>query len=123
MIIILSNLIDNAIKFTCNDGEILVSAEKKKNRVAISVRDNGIGIEEKELDKIFDRFYKVNNKSSYEGSGLGLAIVREMSELIEAKIEVSSIPDHGSTFSIILKDKKDVTFLKKFRNLVNKMLP
>ena len=86
---------------------MLLSTKVNKNYVELITKDSGIGIDSKNIDKIFDRFYREdeshNRKKS--GSGLGLNIVKQISEVINAKIEVESEIDKGTTFIIKLNKK------------------
>jgi two-component system, NtrC family, sensor histidine kinase KinB len=95
---ILDNLVSNALRYTPEDGEILLSAEEVKNHVQFSVRDTGRGIEAERLSKIFDRF----NSFSERSSGLGLALVRRLVESLGGQIAVESRLGHGSTFRFTL---------------------
>ncbi len=100
----LSNLLDNAIKYNTTGGKILVGIEKKSGTVNITVTDTGIGIPEADLNRIFERFYRVDKSRSRElgGSGLGLSIAKHIVERHNGRIEVRSRLGAGSTFSIIL---------------------
>ena len=95
---ILDNLLSNAIRFTPEDGEILLAAEEMKRFVQFSVRDTGRGIEAERLSSIFDRF----NPFSESGTGLGLALVRRLVESLGGQIAVESRLGHGSTFRFTL---------------------
>lgn len=95
---ILDNLLTNAIRYTPEDGEILLSAEEIKNFVQFTVRDTGRGIEAERLSTIFDRF----NAFSEKGTGLGLALVRRLVESLGGQIAVESRLGHGSTFRFTL---------------------
>jgi NtrC-family two-component system sensor histidine kinase KinB len=95
---ILDNLLSNALKFTPEDGEILMAAEEIKNFVQFSVRDTGRGIEAERLSAIFDRF----NPFSEQGTGLGLALVRRLVESLGGQIAVESRLGHGATFKFTL---------------------
>jgi two-component system, NtrC family, sensor histidine kinase KinB len=95
---ILDNLLSNAIRFTPEDGEILLSAEEVKNFVQFTVRDTGRGIEAERLSSIFDRF----NPFSEKGTGLGLALVRRLVESLGGQIAVESRLGHGATFRFTL---------------------
>ncbi len=99
---VLINLIHNAIKFTNPGGRILVSAFKDKNTIIFFVRDSGIGIPPKDLDRIFERFYKTDRSRSKKGTGLGLSISRHLVESHGGRIWAESQPHQGSTiyFSI-----------------------
>lgn len=90
------NLLDNAIKYNKENGTINIEINPDKKTVEIA--DSGIGIPEKELDKIFDKFYRVDPSRSkaIEGLGLGLSLVREILDLHKAKIEIKSTPNIGT---------------------------
>ncbi|MCS7023586.1 MAG: ATP-binding protein [Bryobacteraceae bacterium] len=100
---ILSNLIDNAIKYTPEGGRITVAAtplNHPKDFVEISVADTGIGIPEEDLPRLFERFYRVDKARSRElgGTGLGLAIVKHLAKAMGGDVGVSSQLQHGSRF-------------------------
>lgn len=101
---IFGNLITNAIKYTPEGGEIKVRAELSGLSIRITVADNGFGIEEKDLEKIFDRFYRIkdDNTRFINGTGLGLPIVKGLLDSLGGYIEVDSVPGKGSTFTILL---------------------
>jgi len=102
--LVLGSLLSNAVKFTPERGNITIRARTVDNRVKVSVADTGIGIPEEELERIFTRFYQVENslRRKHGGIGLGLAIAREMASVIGAHITVESSVDQGSTFSLFL---------------------
>ena len=95
---ILDNLLSNAIRYTPQDGEILLAAEEIKDFVQFTVRDTGRGIEAERLSTIFDRF----NQFSESGTGMGLALVRRLVESLGGQIAVESRLGHGSTFRFTL---------------------
>lgn len=97
----LSNLLDNAVKFTPAGGRVTVGAQREGERVRLWVEDTGPGIDPEDLPHIFERFYRGRNATA-EGSGLGLAIVRLIVELHGGRVEVSSQLGHGSRFEVIL---------------------
>ncbi len=101
---VLSNLIGNAIKYTAEGGKVVVSAGLENGYIKVSVRDNGIGIAPKELEKIFSPFYRVKNEKTrfIIGTGLGLTIVKKILEAHKGFIRVDSAPDQGSTFQFFL---------------------
>lgn len=101
---VVSNLITNAIRYTREGGEIRVSAGDEKDYACITVSDTGFGISEEDIDRIFDRFYRVKNeKTRYiNGTGLGLAIVKSIIEAHNGMITVDSKIDEGTTFSVYL---------------------
>jgi signal transduction histidine kinase len=95
---ILDNLLANALRYTPDEGEILMAAEEVKDCVQFTVRDTGRGIEAERLSTIFDRF----NPMSESGSGLGLALVRRLVEQLGGQIAVESRLGHGTTFRFTL---------------------
>jgi NtrC-family two-component system sensor histidine kinase KinB len=95
---ILDNLLVNALRYTPEEGEILLAAEEVKNQVQFTVKDSGRGIEAERLSTIFDRF----NPMSESGSGLGLALVRRLVESLGGQIAVESRLGHGTTFRFAL---------------------
>ncbi len=101
---VLSNLIGNALKYTPKGGRVVVSAGLENGYLRVSVRDNGLGIASKELEKIFSPFYRVKNDKTrfIIGTGLGLTIVKSILEAHKGFIRVDSIPDKGSDFSFFL---------------------
>jgi heavy metal sensor kinase len=99
-----ANLLDNACKYTLPGGRVSLSAVLDGDDVVVSVSDTGIGIPEEERERIFDRFYRVDRSRSREtgGSGLGLSIAQWIAKAHDGVIEVSSVLDEGSTFSVRL---------------------
>ena len=95
---VLVNLIHNAIKFTPPGGQIEVNAHEDSEYIVYSVKDTGKGILPKDLDRIFERFYKTDRSRSERGTGLGLSISRHLVEAHNGKIWVESQPGQGSTF-------------------------
>jgi two-component system, OmpR family, phosphate regulon sensor histidine kinase PhoR len=101
----LTNLIDNAIKYTTPGGKVTVAVRDAGDRVWIDVIDTGVGMAAEHLPRIFERFYRVDKERSREagGTGLGLAIVKHIIEAHGGKVEVHSEPGKGSTFSFSVK--------------------
>jgi len=99
-----SNLIENAIKYCPEGTQINVRGESRDDRIKISVEDHGPGIPEKDLDRIFERFYRVDKARSRDlgGTGLGLAIVKHISVIHNGSVSVSSREGQGCTFTISL---------------------
>lgn len=100
---IIKNLVKNALKFT-EEGEIRLSATAEEQWVRIRVTDTGVGISADDLNRIWERFFKVDRGRSKKnkGTGLGLAIVKELVELHDGKCSVESVPGEGSTFTVWL---------------------
>lgn len=96
------NLINNAIKYTQNGGRIDIIIDEFKDKVIVEVKDNGIGIKEENLEKIFDKFYQEDASHNSEGNGLGLAIVSKIIELHKGSIEVKSKVREGTSFIVTL---------------------
>jgi two-component system phosphate regulon sensor histidine kinase PhoR len=101
---ILINLLDNAVKYSADGGQIIVKLEDLSDRIRISVSDEGIGIPEKDIPRIFERFYRVDKDRSRKtgGTGLGLAIVKHLVENMNGQISVESTEGKGSTFAFTL---------------------
>jgi len=104
---VMENLLSNAVKFSPEGGKITVSLEKTDRLVRISVADTGLGISEKDLSHIFEKFYRADNASSgaIGGTGLGLGIVKYIVESHGGRISVESGLGKGSTFSFTLPTK------------------
>jgi two-component system phosphate regulon sensor histidine kinase PhoR len=104
---LLINLIDNAVKYTPEDGRVEITAEKADDWVKVIVSDTGIGIPRESLPRLFERFYRVDKARSREmgGTGLGLAIVKHILEVHNGKIEVESMVGRGSRFIFYLPAK------------------
>ncbi|MDR0389659.1 MAG: GHKL domain-containing protein [Spirochaetaceae bacterium] len=100
----LVNLLDNAIKYSPPSSKVLLAVEQKDNDLVISVQDEGMGIPAEHLDRIFERFYRVDRSRSQDpgGTGLGLAIVRHIALLHRGKVEVESHAGEGSVFRMRL---------------------
>ena len=100
----LVNLIINALKYSEPDKKVLVLAENQADKVAIYIKDEGFGIEHKHLDRLFERFYRVDTARSRKlgGTGLGLSIVKHIVQAHGGKIRVESKVGAGSTFIITL---------------------
>jgi len=96
---VLINLLDNAIKFTPEGGDITIAVQDCKSTIEISVSDNGIGIPEELLASIFEEFLQAKY---HKGTGLGLAIAKKIVEMHHGLLEVTSVEGRGSTFTIIL---------------------
>jgi signal transduction histidine kinase len=98
----LTNLVDNAVKYSQKAGKITVSAQVKDCSLRIHVQDQGIGISEHETQKIFNQFYRGENSRSGKqyGSGLGLTLVKQILEAHQGTVELSSEPGKGSCFTL-----------------------
>jgi signal transduction histidine kinase len=100
----LINLVNNSVKFTPQNGTITVGAEQQGDRMALYVKDTGIGISEDNQRRIFETFYQVDGSSTreYGGAGLGLAIVKSFVEAHGGEVRVASQPERGATFTLLL---------------------
>ncbi len=101
---VLTNLLDNAVKFNREGGRVVVSARPEGGRLTVSVRDTGAGIPAADLPRVFERFYRVEKARSRElgGTGLGLAIVKHIVEAHGGSVAVESVEGAGSTFMFTL---------------------
>jgi signal transduction histidine kinase len=102
--VLLMNLIGNAIKYTPENGTVQVTLTASEQRVAVSVRDTGIGIAPEDQPHVFEKFYRASNDKvqAVAGTGLGLAIAREVARLHGGDIHLQSEPGQGSTFTVEL---------------------
>ncbi|HZL36900.1 MAG TPA: ATP-binding protein [Tepidisphaeraceae bacterium] len=98
----ISNLIDNAIKYTPENGKVNVSVARNHGDLVVEVADNGIGIPAPDLDRIFERFYRVDRSRSRDmgGTGLGLSIVKHVAQVHGGSVDVESSPGTGSRFRL-----------------------
>jgi signal transduction histidine kinase len=101
----LSNLVDNAVKYTPLGGKVTVSVQEYEMFVRIDVADTGIGISEEETAKIFARFYRSPHVQEERGVGLGLYLAREILHREGGYIKVASVPGEGSVFSVFLSKR------------------
>jgi two-component system phosphate regulon sensor histidine kinase PhoR len=98
------NLLDNAVKYSPPSSKISLEAEEREGELVVSVKDRGIGIPAEHLDRIFERFYRVDRSRGQDpgGTGLGLAIVRHIALIHRGTVEVESHAGEGSLFSLRL---------------------
>ena len=108
--LVFHHLIDNAIKFSPNGGDVHIRAWADEEWVYISVKDEGIGIAPEHLDRIFERFYQIDGSTTrrFGGMGVGLALVWEIVEAHGGTVEVESEPGKGSNFTVRLPQAKEV---------------
>jgi two-component system phosphate regulon sensor histidine kinase PhoR len=106
---VITNLIDNSIKYGTLNGETTASYYDMDDNILIEITDNGIGISEEHLPRLFERFYRIDKHRSREqgGTGLGLAIVKHIIEAHEQTINVRSTVGVGTTFAFTLQKAKD----------------
>ncbi|WP_135612696.1 PAS domain-containing sensor histidine kinase [Methanococcoides sp. AM1] len=107
---ILNNLISNAIKFNNNDGSILIKAQNIDNEINISIMDTGIGIPEKEIEKLFDPFYQIDGSTSrdYGGNGIGLALVKYFVGMHKGDVWIESQEGIGTEVHIKLPAEQKI---------------
>ena len=101
----LYNLLDNAVKYSREHGEIRVSARQRDGEIELTVSDDGIGITKEDLPRIFERFYradKARGPDKVRGTGLGLAIVKHIAQLHGGRVEAESELDKGTTIRVVL---------------------
>lgn len=102
----ISNIIDNAIKYTGEDGLIEISLKVYSSFTAVQIRDNGIGITEEEQASVFRRFYRSEKVNGIKGIGLGLYLAREIITRQGGYISLKSVPGEGSSFQVFLAEKQ-----------------
>jgi len=99
---VLINFLTNAVRHSPQNGDVFISCTVEKERVKFSVKDSGMGIEPRHLEKIFDRFYRVPGSDPKKGTGLGLSICKEFIEAQRGTVAVQSELGKGSEFSFSL---------------------
>jgi two-component system sensor histidine kinase KdpD len=99
---VLTNLLDNACKYSPPGSPITITAALAENQVAISIQDGGIGIPEEDLERVFDKFYRVHRKETITGTGLGLSICRGIVEAHSGRIWAKNNADRGVTITFVL---------------------
>ena len=101
---VVHNLLDNAVKYSHQNGRILIQAGAPDQEVVLSVRDEGVGIAANDLPRIFERFYRADRARSRElgGTGLGLSIVKHIAQLHGGRVEAESVVGEGTTIRVIL---------------------
>ncbi len=109
------NLISNAIRYTPQDGEIVLCWKEQDGQPTFSVQDNGLGIAPQHIPRLTERFYRVDHSRSREtgGTGLGLAIVKHVANRHQARLEIASEEGKGSTFSMVFPPKRRLPSLAK----------
>lgn len=106
---ILDNLVSNALRYTQSGGKIMIRLSTQASFGVLAVSDTGVGIPEKDIERVFERFYRVDKDRSRElgGTGLGLSIVKHMVSSMQGSVKVESELGKGSTFSVFLPLAKD----------------
>lgn len=101
---VFDNLLDNAVKYSSKSGEIRLEADRAGDQIALCVSDDGIGISQEDLPRIFERFYRADKARSRElgGTGLGLAIVKHIAQLHGGRVEAESELGRGTTIRVVL---------------------
>ena len=102
----ITNILDNAVKYTGKNRRITINVFKYEMYVRIDIEDNGSGLEEAEINNIFKRFYRGNNSKNQDGVGIGLYLSREIVARQNGYIKVKSKPGEGSIFSVFLLIKR-----------------
>jgi signal transduction histidine kinase len=112
---IVLNLLFNALKFTPEDGRVWLRAEKQDDNFVLIVGDTGVGIAEKNLPFVFDRFWQADSSSKrkFQGVGIGLALVKELTEMLRGTVGVQSEEGKGTTFTVHLPYQKGESLAKR----------
>ena len=100
-----SNLVDNAVRFTPDGGRIAISLTTNQEEAKITVQDTGCGIAGEHLPRIFDRFYRADASRSSEGTGLGLALVKSIADLHGGSVSVESEVGRGTLVTLRFPSK------------------
>ena len=100
---VLTNLVENALRFTPNGGKITLKAQREADWVIVTVADTGVGIPREHLPHVFERFYKVDRSRREQGTGLGLAISKHLVEAQGGDISATSVEGEGSEFRVRLR--------------------
>jgi two-component system sensor histidine kinase VicK len=112
---VLYNLLDNAVKYSRENGEIRMQASPRGHEIVLSVTDNGIGVSKDDLPRIFERFYRADKARSRElgGTGLGLAIVKHIAQLHAGRVQAESELGKGTTIRVVLPARNDESLMTK----------
>ena len=107
----LYNLLENAVKFSYDGGSVRVAGRRSDSEIVLEIEDHGVGIPARDLERIFERFYRVDQGRSRMtgGTGLGLSIVRHVAANHQGRVEVDSREGEGSTFRLVLPAQSDLT--------------
>jgi two-component system, sensor histidine kinase and response regulator len=107
---VLRNLVSNALKFTKPGGEIIISGNKNSKETIICIEDNGVGIPEEQIDKLFqiDNNFKTKGTNQESGTGLGLKLCNEFIELHKGRIWIESVKGKGSKFNFSIPAFADI---------------
>lgn len=105
IVIVVSNLVSNAVKYSNNGGEVHVSCGERDGSYYIAIRDNGRGMTQETQKRIFESFYRGDSDRSTEGFGLGLAQVMKIVKFYGGRVDVESAPGKGSTFTVLIPKK------------------
>lgn len=100
------NLINNAIKYTQDNGVVMIHVKRTSKEVEVSIEDTGVGMSKEAISHIFERFYRQDKSRSIEGNGLGLSIVKRIVDLHQGRIDVVSREEGGSRFTVHLPQNK-----------------
>ena len=100
--LILSNILNNAIKYSKQNSKIKLSVKQQNSETVFSVKDYGLGIPEQDIDKIFTRYFRAENVLHIQGTGIGLNLVRSHVENMGGSISIKSKENNGTTVTVIL---------------------
>ncbi len=116
-------LVDNSLKFTDEGGELIISAQIERKKVVFCVHDNGCGIPKKDIDNIFERFYKTKNKSNPDGNGIGLSIAKALTDELQEKIWAKSQYGSGTEIAYRAAFPASVTLFSFILNVYLTVTP
>lgn len=119
--IVIGNLLSNALKFTSIGGEISISSQLSDNNISVSIKDTGTGMKRDDLDKIFNRFARLDMHKNTQGTGIGLSVVKEITEANDGHVTVSSEWGAGSMFKVTFPVTNAVPHIGLSDLMVNQM--
>ncbi len=103
----ISNLLDNAVKYTPEAGTVNLSTQREEGQILLCVSDSGIGIPSSEVPYVFNKFYRASNVQNTAGTGLGLSIVKSVAEIHGGRVWVDSTDGKGTKFTVVLPLPKE----------------
>ena len=108
MLVLVRNLIENAVKYSPEAEPVTVSLHRLNDTVTICVQDHGVGMSDEVREHVFEAFYRADNARSTEGFGLGLTMVKRIVDLYHGDIQIESTEGEGSTFTVLFPETETI---------------